>query len=468
MNKKFVDEFKNIHYISDELGRGGQGIVYKTRDSDVAIKIALENELEITDENKIKLFHKKVRNIIYKPLPLDIQIAKPLALLDNKAGYVMRLLGNMQPFSTILPSEISKEDAEKIKIPFFLEELGNEDLRTAQYIALYQQTGSLRKRLFVLSRLAITLLRLHVRGIVYFDISHNNIFITNDDIPIVYLIDVDNIEYSSSNKSSIYTPSFEAPEVVRGEPNSLYSDLYAFGILAFLTISMKHPFDGEDNQEVDWDSDTTDQKQQWELPWIENSRDNSNKGNGGLRGILTVTDKLNKLFHQLFEDGQNDKYKRPTLPLWIEALEKAAIKTIRCDKCQMTYYDDKFELCPYCQSKKPIRIVIHSYLYKDNKKLDYGSYNYVKEIENQKIEIPSYMFQTFNILNIDEVYLEIVFRKSRAEFIFNQSNEKIYFNDMNSPIFNLRKKIGLSKLKNGIIIKVEGNLTRLVEIKVEE
>ena len=38
---KYIDEFNNIHYLDAELGRGGQGIVYKTKDADTVIKIAL-------------------------------------------------------------------------------------------------------------------------------------------------------------------------------------------------------------------------------------------------------------------------------------------------------------------------------------------------------------------------------------------------------------------------------------------
>ena len=42
---KIEDEFQNTHFISDEniIGRGGQGEVYRTKDSDIAIKLALDD-----------------------------------------------------------------------------------------------------------------------------------------------------------------------------------------------------------------------------------------------------------------------------------------------------------------------------------------------------------------------------------------------------------------------------------------
>ncbi|MDF1876113.1 protein kinase, partial [Sulfurimonas sp. SAG-AH-194-I05] len=360
---KKIDEFSNIHYIEkdNELGRGGQGVVYKTKNADTVIKIALNNDIPIKNEKKIKAFHQKIKKLIYKPLPNDINIAKPLVVLKEEAGYVMHLLNGMEPFAELLPQELKKEQASKIEIPNFLKEV---DERSAIYFTHYLQTGGLRKRLYSLSRLAIILYRLHSRGIVYFDISHNNIFINKDDIPLVYLIDADNIEYESANKDVVYTPNFEVPEVVKGDPNSTYSDIYAFGILSYLAITTTHPFDGIGLEEDDWDSEGGETKEKWELPWTEDSNDDSNKSTSGLKGTLTITQELSYLFHKLFEEGKDNKYKRLTLPLWIESLEKAACKTLKCSGCSMSYYDDIFDACPYCQTKKTKRLIIKSFYYK--------------------------------------------------------------------------------------------------------
>ncbi len=462
---KYIDEFNNSHYLGDELGRGGQGVVYKTKDADTVIKKALNNEQSITDKTQIKLFHQRIKKLIYKPLPNDINIAKPLVVLKDEAGYVMHLLEGMKPFAELLPQELKKEEASELNIPDFLKEL---DSRSAIYFTYYLETGGLRKRLYTLSRLAIILCRLHTRGIVYFDISHNNVFINNDDIPLVYLIDADNIEYESTNKNSVYTPNFEVPEVVKSQPNSTYSDIYAFGILSFLTLTTQHPFDGNGNKEVDWDSDDDTQKEQWELPWIEDSNDDSNKSKAGLKGTLTITQELYTLFHQLFEDGKNDKYKRPTLPIWIESLEKAACKTIKCLDCGMSYYDELFNICPYCDAKKPKRMVIKSYYYKNGKKLQ-ERFQYIKEIlgDTKKIDIPNYIFKSFDILNIDDIFLEIKFpKKTRVELSFQKSNESIYF-ESKTPMVLFNKRVGLGKLENGISIVTEGDIITLVEIKIE-
>ena len=463
---KYIDEFNNSHYLGDELGRGGQGVVYKTKDADTVIKKALNNEQSITDKTQIKLFHQKIKKLIYKPLPNDINIAKPLVVLKDEAGYVMHLLEGMKPFAELLPQELKKEEASKIEIPGFLKDL---DERSAIYFSYYLQTGGLRKRLYTLARLAIILNRLHTRGIVYFDISHNNIFLNSDDIPLVYVIDADNIEYESVNKDVVYTPNFEVPEVVKEEPNSTYSDIYAFGILSYLTLTTIHPFDGVGLEEDDWDSADSEAKEKWELPWIEDSNDDSNKSKStGLRGSLTITEELSKLFHSLFEEGKVNKFQRPTLPIWIESLEKAACKTLLCSNCKMSYYDDLFNECPYCQTTKPKRLIIKSYYFKDNKKLQ-ERWHLVKEIleDTKKIEIPNYIFKSFDILNIDDVFLEIKFsKKTRVELSFQKSSESIYF-ESKTPIVLFNKRVGLSKLEKGISIVTEGDITTLVEIKIE-
>ena len=465
---KYVDEFNNSHYLDNELGRGGQGVVYKTKDADTVIKKALNNEQSITDKTQIKLFHKKIKKLIYKPLPNDINIAKPLVVLKDEAGYVMYLLEGMKPFAELLPQELSKEKAERIVIPDFLKELSEKDSRSAIYFSYYLQTGGVRKRLYTLSRLAIILYRLHSRGIVYFDISHNNIFMNKDDIPLVYLIDADNIEYESINKDVVYTPNFEAPEVVKGEPNSTYSDIYAFGILSFLTLTTTHPFDGKGLEEDDWDSEGSEKKEKWELPWIEDNNDDSNKNKAGLRATLTISQELNTFFHKLFEDGKDDKYQRPTLPLWIEALEKGACKTIKCSGCGMSYYDDTFNECPYCQVKKPKRLIVKSFYYKNNQKQQ-ERWSYIKEISDntKKIELPNYLFKSFDILKVDDIFLEVKFpKKTRVELSFNKTDEDIYF-DSTTPMVLFNKRVGLNRLEKGISITTESDITILVEIKIE-
>ena len=123
--KQYTDIHNYIHFTDKEIGRGGQGIVYRTKDADTAIKIALNNEKSL-NENQRKIFQTKIQNLILKPITKDMNIAKPLSLIKNEAGYVMNLLSEMFSLSKIMPSFAEKEEIEMCsvdKIPHFLKKI---------------------------------------------------------------------------------------------------------------------------------------------------------------------------------------------------------------------------------------------------------------------------------------------------------------------------------------------------------
>lgn len=460
---KKIDENGYIYYIDKELGRGGQGVVYKTKDADTAIKIALKNEQPIKDENEIKNFYHHIKQLILKPITKDMNIARPLALLKDEAGYIMNLLSDMNPLAMLDPGCSKKQDINFIKEHDFLQEVDKKDKRTAEYIFQYLKTGGLRLRLYVLASIGIELLKLHTKGLVYCDISHNNIFLSQDERPIVYLIDADNIEYNDQSKNNISTPEYETPEVMRGEPNSIYSDIYAYAILAFKILTMAHPFEGEAMAFDNWDSESGSKKERWELPWIEDLNDDSNKSKNGLRGILTISEELKSLFHSVFEEGKENKFKRPTLPIWIKAFQNAALKTIKCNSCKMSYYDEMLE-CPYCEAQKPKRVVVHSYC--DNKLVS----RFVREFdENNKVQIPYYVFSFFDVSFLNNTFLELKLSKFGMDMLFYNLEKDIFFIDekVQKPLRYEKKRITPEKLKNDIVIKID-NIVQITScIKIQ-
>ena len=62
----FIDEHHNTHQKRNVLGRGGQGIVYRTSDSDIAIKLATikDSEKPITNKVDIRNYQTKIQNLI--------------------------------------------------------------------------------------------------------------------------------------------------------------------------------------------------------------------------------------------------------------------------------------------------------------------------------------------------------------------------------------------------------------------
>ncbi|MFM3123262.1 hypothetical protein AB8R05_24490 [Klebsiella variicola] len=94
--KVLVDEYGNSHQITDELARGGQGVVYRTTDADLAVK----QPLDASDQpDKNANLRERFQRIRLLPMPRRIPVSLPLAILRDEPGYVMRLLNDMKPFA---------------------------------------------------------------------------------------------------------------------------------------------------------------------------------------------------------------------------------------------------------------------------------------------------------------------------------------------------------------------------------
>ncbi|WP_194147187.1 protein kinase domain-containing protein [Helicobacter trogontum] len=399
-DKKVLDINNYQHIYNEEedlLGEGGQGAVYRTKDGDTALKI--DNDKEVSLEK----FKKKMERLIYKPL-LDLDIITPLVLLKEQKGYVMKLLDNFKSLITLTPNGVKPDNFKEEEIPFFLQAMFKSNRIWACKITHYKNTGGLRMRLFILKRIACILSALHLRGMVYCDLSPNNVFVSDSEKPIVKFIDADNIEYQSKIQSRIYTPNYEIPEIDKGN-NSMYSDIYAFGILAFYLLTMAYPFV---EIERDWDSDNEQSKKIWEGEWID-GKQFSGEYTEGLRGILS-TEPLKDLFSTTFEEAKLTPHKRPIMPLWIKVIENALNDTLRCPKCEMSYYDSYVESCPYCGEIKPLRVMIET-----------KRARFVRELDSQ-VEVPLSLIEIAQLSNNKEILFSI--KKDKNNVIIEKKCDK--------------------------------------------
>lgn len=358
------DEYGNQHELADELARGGQGVVFRTKDADLAIKQPLNSQGEPDTNSNLR---HRFQNIRLLPLPPRIPLSLPLAILRDRPGYVMRLLNDMTPFSVFdLDGKTKKAlEEQQITLPGWLAGVPDNDM--ALRLFHYACTGSTRRRLFALAECAAILARLHCSGMVYGDISSNNAFIgtqSND----VWLIDADNLRLEmASGGISVYTPAYGAPEVVRGTDTSRpRSDCWAFAVMAFKTLALCHPFIGKtvlqpEEDENGWDSepeaddqtaDLDEQAYAGYLPFIDDAEDDSNAGVGGLPRELVATPGLRRLFQETFGAGRLQPHRRPTMAFWALELKKAFDRSLHCDACTMSYLADEHTHCPYCSAPR--------------------------------------------------------------------------------------------------------------------
>lgn len=349
-----VDDDGNIHHVLKEpLGRGGQGIVLRTRSPHIAVKLigkfaedassaeskqgasqSLWNQLTRVTGFKVAPhgveqgdLRRRLEDVHILPLP-DLHVAQPLAMLRDHVGYTMRILKGMVPIRSLIADPGETNLAE-----------------------FYFSTGGLRRRLELLANTAAILSRIHAVPLVYADISPNNIFVSEQkDAHEVWLIDLDNLDYLSSNATGVHTPGFGAPEVVTGRASaSTLSDSYAFAVLAFWVLAQVHPFLGEfvDEGGGDGEMDRKEHAFRGDIPWIEDTRTDSNHTSRGLPRHQVLSKPVRELFERTFEEGRVDRAKRPSMANWADVLRRAADRIVSCKACGSSF-DVTAWNCPFC------------------------------------------------------------------------------------------------------------------------
>ncbi len=422
---EYVDEYQNVHIQDKVLGQGGQGVVFRTKDPDLAIKLVTdESGNPVTDKESVERYSKRFKRVRLLPLPERLNMSVPAALLQNNAGYVMQLLSEMVPFSHFWLDGKSAEKIGPDDIPAWLSAMAETE---AKKIVHYYKTGGLRRRLHALYKCASLLARLHGKGMVYGDISPNNIFISEGlDNSSVWLIDADNIRFEiSAGGSVVYTPKYGAPELVHGKDGGRpSSDGHAFAVVAFYLLSLIHPFVGkkvDGTDEGDWadeendDENIEDKAYAGLFPWVDDQNDDSNSSDSGLPRALLLTEKLNTLFEGTFGPGRTSPLLRPTIYHWPEALAQAADMTVTCQGCSMNYYYDfihpetEGHNCPYCKTQRPQVLIFESYRWNGpDKPLNSPCWRYIREIhQGSELTIPRRVFDEFSMLDSDTAEVHI-------------------------------------------------------------
>jgi hypothetical protein len=360
-----ADEYGNLHYLDIELAKGGQGVVFRTMDADLAIKQPLDASGQPDKNADLRGRFQSIRLL---PMPHRIPVSLPLAILRDEPGYVMRLLNGMHPFSIFDMDGRTKKALEEREpgLPDWLTAIPDKDM--AFRLCHYADTGSTRRRLLALSKCASILARLHNVGLVYGDISQNNAFVGSGASREVWLIDADNLRFElPSGGASVYTPGYGAPEVVQGHDQSRpRTDCWSFAVMAFKVLALCHPFIGKkvldpDDDDAGWDAepvadnalaDLDEQAYAGYFAFIDDNEDASNRGVGGLPRSLATTPGLRVLFQETFGAGRETPHRRPAMAFWALELTRAFDVSVDCPECRMSFFADDYSECPYCSAPR--------------------------------------------------------------------------------------------------------------------
>lgn len=309
------------------IGRGGQGAVYTCKGNPrIAIKLnhaAGEGQSEVLRQ----------RMAMVKRMDLDgLPISRPVAMLARPhVGYVMELITDMEPISRLL----------------------NPPSGVASVKEWYRKGGGLRRRLRVLYRLARVLSSVHGRGLVYGDPSPGNVLVSQElDSDDVYLIDSDNLRYSSRpEKGILFTPGYGAPELVLGRAGmNTLTDSHAFAVIAFQSLTLCHPLLGD--AVLDGEPAMEEAAFQGQLPWIDHPADDRNRCRHGIPREVVLSKMIATTFEQTFNAGLNSPADRPGMTSWAEALQSASRATLVCPSCGWSFYFTEAQ-CPECGDPRP-------------------------------------------------------------------------------------------------------------------
>ncbi|WP_172591319.1 protein kinase domain-containing protein [Shewanella xiamenensis] len=315
--------------LTHKIGEGGQGEVFGTDISGYLAKL-----VNFEDDKKLKNWSKRIRWAMRQDLG-DLNLARPIAMLtEPKPGYIMEMMDELVPLRQILDASY-------------------EALLESQDFSVFRSTGGLQRRYQLLGKLARELAELHGRGIVYGDLSPDNVFVSSDpNFSELWLIDCDNLATNGViDNQAVFTSDYGAPELVRCESgiNSL-TDSWGFAVIAFQLLTFMHPLKGE--MVIEGDEVIEERALRGELPWIENPIDNSNAAASGKRGLFNVamTKKLTSLFQQCFTEGLHEPAERPSMMEWAEAFEQASMATLNCknEGCGQSFIYNRAHQCPFC------------------------------------------------------------------------------------------------------------------------
>ncbi len=452
MNQQYEDIYGNVFRIDRELSSGGQGIVYKTKEPDILLKIEWDPKTKRINVNTGD--NDKFDEIRLLPVPPNVNITLPQSILKDCAGYSMKMLDHMISFEEAFRygDENYRNawlDESEASHPEFVKGFGN-----------YISTGGKRRRIAAFLYVAGILSVIHTRGLVYCDLSDKNMYLSDSkDTNVVWMIDADNINYITvtSKRDGIYSPGYAAPEVLKGKGNTFYSDIFSFAVALFWNLTGRHPFVGPQLEEKLGEEDFLTVSEETfacgsDVAWIRDEKEDDNFSDTPIPYELIVGGKLHNCFQKTFgSTGRHKRQKRPTMIEWAEALAYEMDHSVKCKKCEMEYDPFHSDICPWCDEKnKYIQLTCRNQELED----DEDTRSYVHEMYGS-INVPVRLVKGLGISELEECIFSIT--SVRGNAVIENLNCR-YLYERNQDGF-YQKIFGKCELGDKAVMKVTDQFT---------
>jgi tetratricopeptide (TPR) repeat protein len=214
-----VDTIGKRYQLQTEIDRGGMGVVYRAQDRLSGQTIALKRVL----------------------------IGGEPGSSGDSTDFRMALAQEFKTLATLRhPNIISVLDYgfDAERQPYFTMEL----LEHAQTILDASRARPVDAQFELLIQVLQALTYLHRRDVIHHDLKPANILVVAGQVKVLdFGLAVVREHMDEKDENFTGTLTYTAPEVLKGEPVSAQSDLYAVGVIAYEVIAGRHPFAGSAN-----------------------------------------------------------------------------------------------------------------------------------------------------------------------------------------------------------------------------
>lgn len=318
------------YVLGERLGGGLEGSIFNVEGlPNYVIKIINTDKMTQTQKNEIFEHLKWLKDLGARNKDIRQCMTVPKALLDDYLGYIM----------------IKASEHESLKKYIIVPD------DTTAFYEWYLNEYTFKKRYQIIVNLFSALREIHLSGLIFTDLSPNNIMVHSKQNQIVF-IDTDNTRRRADLYQGVLgTPGYMAPEVYR-KPNSSFAkaynidpallsscgrlttetDIFSAAIIAFQVLTLQHPFIGDEIEQGTPEDEEAALEIKTDYIFKEGTTNTSTYGLTSKFEDIT-TKEIRKLFYRTFVDGKENPSLRPTAEEFLEAFQNALDAIVVCPHC---------------------------------------------------------------------------------------------------------------------------------------